>query len=88
MKNKLIIKFEQLKSFINNPQVYLNQYFTAFKYEIDDLFDQKYELEEDGSDRKDEIRFAWTNVNKKVEAFRLECIKVMIIFCACFILFI
>ncbi len=77
MKNKLTLKLEKLKSIVNNPQAFLVQYFTGFKYEIDDLFDQKYELEEDGGDRKDEIRFAWTNVNKKIEAFKMECIKVI-----------
>lgn len=74
MKEKINENLEHLKSILNNPNDYLIKYFTSFKYEIDDIFDQKYEIEKN-SDRKDEIRFAWTNVNKKVEQFKAECVQ-------------
>jgi hypothetical protein len=51
---------------------YLKSFFKEFKYEVDDLFDQKYEYERN-SDRKDEIRLIWTDINKRTELFKAKC---------------
>jgi hypothetical protein len=57
---------------IKCPSDYLKTFFKEFKYEVDDLFDQKYEYERN-SDRKDEIRLIWTDINKRTELFKAKC---------------
>ena len=57
---------------IKCPSDYLKAFFKEFKYEVDDLFDQKYEYERN-SDRKDEIRLIWTDINKRTEVFKAKC---------------